>query len=184
MYISRGGCILSFGRGKSSPAFSQPEDAENNAVFTAAMPSGYLLLETEMPIEYTVSSDGMFVHAIGSGVVTVDEVRRYMHDIAHDDCVKPGFRELFDAREITESRIVPESFVDIHKLVLADPKRKRGNKMAIVVGSSSSFHNAKRYERLAMSNSQNVIVFNDVRTAKIWLGAAEMRTEPVEQKRG
>lgn len=137
-----------------------------------------------MPIKYTVGSDGMVVHAVVSGVVTVDEVHQYMHDIAQDDRVKPGFRELFDACEITESRIVPESFVDIHKLVLSDPKRKRGNKMAIVVGSSSSFHNAKRYERLATSNSQNVIVFNDVHTAKIWLGAVDVMTEPVEQERG
>ena len=148
------------------------------------MLSQCLLLETEMPIKYTVGSEGMFVHAVGSGAVTLDEVRQYMHDIAHDDRVKPGFSELFDGCRITESLIAPESFIDIHELVLADPKRKRGNKVAVVVGRTSSFYNAERYERLASSNSQNVIVFNDVHTAKIWLGAAEVKNEPVEERRG
>jgi hypothetical protein len=132
-----------------------------------------------MPIEYTVGSDGMFVHAVASGAVTLDDVHRYMHDVAHDEHVRPGFSELFDGCEITESDVVPESFVYICELVLADPKRKRGNKVAIVVRKSSSFHNAQQYERLVRSEAQNVIVFNDVRTAKIWLGAVEIRTEPV-----
>ena len=138
----------------------------------------------EMPIEYTASSDGMIVHVVASGAVTLDEVRQYMHGVAHDDRVRPGFSELFDGCQIAEGQVGPESFVAIQQLVLADPKRKPGSKVAIVVGKSLSFDKAKQYERLAGSSAQNVIVFNDMHTAKIWLGAVDAKAEPVEQGRG
>ena len=128
--------------------------------------------------------DGMIVHAVGSGAVTLDDVRRYVHDIAGDERIRPGFSELFDGCQITEGRVGPESFAEIQRLVLADPKRKPGSKVAIVVGKRPSFDKAKQYERLADSTAQNVIVFNDMHTAKIWLGAVNVRTKPVEQGRG
>ena len=137
-----------------------------------------------MPIEYTVSSDGVIVHAVASGAVTLDEVRRYMHDVARDERIRPGFSELFDGCQITEGRVGPESFAEIQELVLADPKRKPGSRVAIVVGKRPSFDKAKQYERLAGSTAQNVIVFNDMHTAKIWLGAVDARAEPIEQGRG
>jgi hypothetical protein len=42
--------------------------------------------------------------------------------------------------------------------------------LAIVVSSSSSFDNARYYEKIAQENFQDIIVFNSLRTAEIWLG--------------
>lgn len=139
------------------------------------------LLEKEMPVKYTVSTNGMFVHAIAHGVLIPDDIHQYIKDISLDDCVKPGFSELFDVHEITESKIIPEIFGNIRQLLLDDPKRKRGGKLAIVVGTKSSFDNAQQYERSLMPDIQNVIVFNDAHIAKIWLGVDDMGSEPATE---
>ena len=138
-----------------------------------------------MPVRYTVGSGGLFVHAVAHGVLTSDDIRQYINDISQDDRVRPGFREIFDVCAIKESQVIPEVFGDIHKLILNDPKRKRGSKLAIVVSTNSSFNNAQRYERSVMPDVQHVIVFNDVHTAKIWLGVTDARTiSPAESNRG
>jgi len=131
-----------------------------------------------MPVRYTVSSNGLFVHAAAHGVLKSDDVQQYITDISQDNCVKPGFSELFDVREMTESEIIPEMFKDFRNLILDDPKRKRGGRLAIVVRTNSSFSNAQQYERSVMPDVQNVIVFNDIHIAKIWLGVTDVRSEP------
>ena len=77
-----------------------------------------------MPVKYTVSANGMFVRAIAHGVLIPNDIHLYIKDIFLDDRVKPGFSELFDVREITESKIIPEIFGNIRQLLLDDPKRK------------------------------------------------------------
>jgi len=134
-----------------------------------------------MPVKYTVSSNGLFVHAIAHGVLIPDDIHQYIKDISQDDCVKPGFSEIFDVREITESQIIPEIFGDIRELILNDPKRIRGSKLAIVVRTNSSFNNAQRYERSVTPDIQNVIVFNDFHIAKIWLGVTDVISEPAAE---
>jgi len=134
-----------------------------------------------MPVKYTVSSNGLFVHAIAHGVLIPDDIHQYIKDISQDDCIKPGFSELFDVRDITGSQIIPEIFGDIRELILDDPKRKRGSKLAIVVRTQSSFNNAQQYERSVMPDVQNVIVFNDFHIAKIWLGATDVISEPAAE---
>ena len=131
-----------------------------------------------MPVKYTVSSNGLFVHAIAHGVLMSSDIHQYIKDISQDNCVKPGFSEIFDVREITESQVIPEIFGDIRELVLDDPKRKPGSKLAIVVRTNSSFNNAQQYERSVTPDVQNVIVFNDIHIAKIWLGATDVISEP------
>ncbi len=131
-----------------------------------------------MPVRYSVSLNGLFVNAVAHGVLKLDDVRQYINDVSNDDCVKPGFSELFDVRGITASEITPEMFKDFRKLVLDDPKRVRGSKLAIVVRTNSSFYKAQKYERSVMPDVQNVIVFNDFYTAKIWLGVTDIESDP------
>ena len=138
-----------------------------------------------MPVRYTVSSNGLFIHAVAHGLLKSDDIYQYINDISQDDRVKPGFSELFDVHEMTESQVIPELFGDFRKLIRDDPKRKRGGKLAIVVRTNSSFNKAQQYERSVMPDVQNVIVFNDVHTAKIWLGVTEVRSAPsAEPDRG
>lgn len=138
-----------------------------------------------MPVRYKVSSNGLIVYAAAFGVLTSDDIYRYVKDISQDDSVKTGFSELFDVSEIKVSEITHEMFKDFRKLVLDDPKRKRGGRLAIVVRSNSSFDKAQRYERSVKPDVQNVIVFNDIHVAKIWLGVADIESGPsVNSDRG
>jgi hypothetical protein len=58
-----------------------------------------------MPLDYTVSSDGKFVHAVGTGTLTTEEVLAFQKDLQQDNRVKPGYKMLFDESRISESRI-------------------------------------------------------------------------------
>ena len=137
-----------------------------------------------MPIEYTVSPDGKFVYAVATGVLKPDEIYRYVHETAEDERIEPGHREIFDVREILESEVSPESFDKIRELIIASPKRKQSNKLAIVVRKSSSFYNARRFESMVRDGVQNVIVFNDIHTAKVWLGVNDMEIERTTASEG
>lgn len=130
-----------------------------------------------MPVRYEVSADGQFVRATATGEITPEEIRGFIEAITHDERVKVGFRELFDVSRISASRVAPESFLEIRQLVMRNPKRRPGSPLAIVVGSGESFDKAREYERVASPAVENVIVFNDVHTAEMWLGVAGEKTE-------
>ena len=127
-----------------------------------------------MPVKYEVSLNGMFVHAVATGTLDPEEIYQYVSDIDEDERIKPGFRELFDVSEIEKSNVIFGSFEKIRELILSSSKRTPGSKLGIVARKTSSFYNAELYERLMSDGAQNVIVFNDVYTAKIWLGAVDI----------
>ena len=131
-----------------------------------------------MPVQYEVSADGKFVRATATGEITPEEIHEFIQAIARDDRVKPGFRELFDVSHISASKVEKESFARIRQLVLQNPKRLPGSHLAIVVGSGSSFDKAREYERIASPGVENVIVFNDLHTAEVWLGVTDVETVP------
>ncbi len=126
-----------------------------------------------MPVTYTVSENGTLVSAVATGVLTPDDVINYEHAVSDDQRVKPGFRELFDAQRISESALTPEALKEISQLISQDPKKRMRNKLAIVVSSNPSFQRARYFERQGDPQRQNVIVFNDIQTAKTWLGIAD-----------
>jgi hypothetical protein len=122
-----------------------------------------------MPITYLIDQEGTYVHATASGVLTTDEVCQYEAQVEADEAVKPGFRELMDVRWITGAEIDKEGFGRIAQAVRAGRKRGIGSKLAIVAQQSDSFDRARYYERLAY-DIHNVIVFNSLEVAEVWLG--------------
>ena len=131
-----------------------------------------------MPIQYEVSVDGRFVRATAIGKLTTEEIHEFIRAIANDHRIKPGFWELFDVRKILESEVKAESFAKIRHLVMDNPKRLPGSRLAIVTGSGSSFDKARKYEAIASPDVENVIVFNDMDTAETWLGVTDIEMEP------
>jgi hypothetical protein len=122
-----------------------------------------------MSVKYTVNDKGTLVYAVASGILRPDELNKYLVDMANDERLKPGYRELFDMTQLIESLVTPASFPEILKLIAANPKQ-RGSKLAIVAGPEGSFETARQFERLANPDMVKVIVFNDIETAKVWLG--------------
>lgn len=123
-----------------------------------------------MPVEYQVYDNGKYVYAKATGALTPDAIIDYLKKIKSNPEIKEGYKELFDVRFITESKVTLESFAEIIKEVTADEKRTFRNKLAIVVSKLDSFDRAKYFEKIIPDEKQNVIVFNTLETAKTWLG--------------
>lgn len=123
-----------------------------------------------MPVEYQVLDDGNYVYAKALGILTPKDIIDYVHKTKADPKIKEGYKELFDVRFITESKVKFESFAKIIKEVVKDEKKTFRNKLAIVVLRLESFGKAKFYETEIPATKQNVIVFNTLETAKTWLG--------------
>jgi hypothetical protein len=123
-----------------------------------------------MSVKYTVNDNGTLVYAVATGTLSPDEMNKYLVDMANDERLKPGYRELFDMTQLVKSLITPESFPEIMKLIAANPKKQRGSKLAIVAGPEGTFETARQFERAASSDMVKIIVFNDTETAKVWLG--------------
>ncbi len=123
-----------------------------------------------MPISYTVNPNGTFAWFTATGVLELTDLEAVIHAIAPDDRLVPGFRQLFDFTDISSSKLTEESLHKIINLARKNPKVTRDTKLAIVVSSDSSFQNARRYEKIAQDTYEDVIVFNSINTAKIWLG--------------
>jgi hypothetical protein len=129
-----------------------------------------------MPISYTVSTNGTFAYFSCTGVIDLPDFKKILSDLARDDRLTPGFRQLFDFTAISSSLLTPTSLEKIIELAKVNPKVTNDTKLAIVVSSDSSFQNAKTYEKLANNEYQDIIVFNSLSTAKIWLGVEENGT--------
>ena len=123
-----------------------------------------------MSVKYTVNDKGTLVYAVANGTLTPDELNKYLVDMANDERIKPGYRELFDMTQLVESLITPASFPEILKLIAANPKKRHGSKLAIVAGPEGSFETLRQFERQAGEDVVKIIVFNDIETAKVWLG--------------
>ena len=123
-----------------------------------------------MSVKYTVNDNGTFVYAAATGTLTPDELNKYLVDMANDERLKPGYRELFDMTRLIKSLITPASFPEILKLIAANPKKQRGSKLAIVAGPEGTFEIFRQFERLAGEDAVKIIVLNDIETAKVWLG--------------
>ena len=123
-----------------------------------------------MSVKYTVNDNGTFVYAVATGTLTLDEIKKYLVDMANDERLKPGYRELFDMTRLIKSLITPASFPEILELIAANPKKQHSSKLAIVAGPEGSFETARQFERLASPDVVKIIVFSDIETAKVWLG--------------
>ncbi len=123
-----------------------------------------------MPVEYEVYDNGKYVYAKATGTLKPEDIIDYIHEIKSNSEIKQGYKELFDVRFITESKVTIKNFPKIIKEVNKDEKRISRNKLAIVVSKVDSFDKAKYFEQKAPTEKQNVIVFNTLNTAKTWLG--------------
>ena len=122
-----------------------------------------------MPVKYKIHDNGKYVYAKATGKLTPAEIIDYLHKVKTNSKIKEGYKELFDVRFITESKVTIASFARIIKEVIADEKRIFRNKLAIVVSKLDSFDKAKIYEKMGPEEKHKVIVFNTLDIAKTWL---------------
>lgn len=129
-----------------------------------------------MPIEYTVSQDGMFVYAKATKILTTEQVLELNRAMKKDKRINPGYHMIFDEILISESHIDIQGFEQIAEEVCSNQKFV-GSKLAIVVAKGESFERARYYEKLSIPERQTVIVFNDLSIARKWIGVSKDETE-------
>ena len=122
-----------------------------------------------MPLDYSVSSDGLFVHAIATEPLTKDYIFEFLEKVWQDSRVKSGHTMLFDESRISAARISAEDLQAIVAKQESNPA-KRPSKLAIVAGPGSAFPRALEYEKMVFPEKEKVIVFNHEDVARKWLG--------------
>jgi hypothetical protein len=129
--------------------------------------------EKAMPIDYTVSSDGHFIHAVAVEPVSSREFVDYEIEHAMDERIRPPVSELFEIRRNSLKNITRG---DIEKVI---ERRKMLNKahtkhrcgITVPVDDTRTWDLAKFYEGMSTLHfPEVVIVFGDPRLARVWLG--------------
>lgn len=120
-----------------------------------------------MPISYEVDESQNIVYAAVTGTVHAEDFLDYVNRFHADARIKPGYRELVDARGATPGDITAALFDKIIEIDRARPEMLPGARTAIVVPSIEGFDLARQYEKKAQ---MTVIVFTSLDVAKTWLG--------------
>ncbi|HHO76282.1 MAG TPA: hypothetical protein ENN05_07620 [Deltaproteobacteria bacterium] len=126
-----------------------------------------------MPIIYSIHNNGHYIHAVISEPITSDEFIEY--EIAHaiDSRISPPVFELLEIRQGSLNNITTD---DISKVISRRKEIEQAptpHRCAIVpsINDNHAWNMAKFYEGMVLLHyPENVIVFGDVRTAKMWLG--------------
>lgn len=130
-----------------------------------------------MPITYDVHLNGHFIHAVASTTVLPAEFIDY--EIAHaiDPQIKPPVAELLEIQLGACRAITEEDMAAVLARRREYPKGPTPHRCAIVVadGDTHAWNLAKFYEGMVQLHyPENVIVFGDIRIARIWLGVDDV----------
>jgi hypothetical protein len=131
-----------------------------------------------VPIKYSVSNDGHFIHAVAEGVVTDEEFIDYELTHATDSRVEPPWRELLEIQRGSFDRVTPQAIEKTLELRNELDAAHVPHDCAIVVScyDDAAWDLAKLYEGMATLHApQHVVVFGDVDTARTWLGVDRRR---------
>jgi hypothetical protein len=129
-----------------------------------------------MPIQYSVSDDGHFIHTIASGIVTAQEFIEYEIGHAVDKGVRTPLSELLVIEPGAFRRITIEDILRVIERRRDLPESPVTHRCAIVVAVSDlhAWDLAKFYEGMfRLHYPQVVIVFADPVPARVWLGMEE-----------
>ena len=126
-----------------------------------------------MPIEYSVSPDGHFIHAFASDPVTGREFVEY--EVAHaiDERIKPPISELLEIQSDAMRQVTKGDVLRVLERRKQLTTEYRPHRCAIVVPyrDTHAWSLAKFYEDMVTLHSPEVvIVFGDSQVAKVWLG--------------
>lgn len=126
-----------------------------------------------MTIEYEVINGGSLVQATFYSKLTADDTIFYNKSIAANRDVKPGYNILFDWTRVTEFRINKTDISRIIESLAENPKNNGSSKIAVVSRPSVAFELGVLLDELQRNRERiKLIIFNNINTAKIWLGLA------------
>jgi len=124
-----------------------------------------------MSIEYEVKKNGFIVYADAGNAISTEDIIKFENSIIADNNVKPGYNSLLDWTQVSRLDIIKDDVTSIIKILIKDRKNVHGRKIAIVARPSVTAELTRLVDSVSEGNKNvNLIFFNDVMTAKIWLG--------------
>ena len=126
-----------------------------------------------MPIDYTLSRGGHFVHAVASGDVTVDDLADYEERHCSDSDTAVPILELLEIQAGALSGLTNDDIAVAFELRKRSGTVSVPHRCAIVVSPDDEEGRilARYYEEMARAHfPEAVVVFADVEAARKWLG--------------
>ena len=121
---------------------------------------------------YTIDTTKNVVRAVGSGVLTDDDVMAHRKTLTADPSYSSQMRELSDIRQVTDFLVTPAG---VRVMVAADVKMLAAggmHKLAIVADENVAYGMSRMYQTLGEPNIRSVGVFRRLEEAEEWLGIA------------
>jgi len=125
-----------------------------------------------MPMTYTIDTAKNVVRAVGSGVLTDDDVMTHRRKLTGDPEFSPLMCEISDIRKVTEFQVTPGG---VRIMVAADVKMLAAggmHKLAVVADENVAYGMSRMYQTLDEPNIRSVGVFRRLEEAEEWLGIA------------
>jgi hypothetical protein len=125
-----------------------------------------------MPMTYTIDAAQHLIRAVGTGVLTDEDVMRHRQSLAVDPLFSAQMREISDIRSVTEFQVTPAG---VRLMVAADVRMVAAggmHKLAVVAEENVAYGMSRMYQTLGEPNIRSVGVFRNYKEAEEWLGIA------------
>ena len=124
-----------------------------------------------MSIRYEVEKNGFLLYANSSNAISADDIIKLENSIIADENIKTGYNSLFDWTQVSRLDIINDDINEILNILIKDQKNIHGRKIAIVARPSVASELSRLIDLISENDRNvNLIFFNDISTAKIWLG--------------
>jgi hypothetical protein len=120
-----------------------------------------------MGITYRISRDEQLIRAFATGIISAEDMHRFVDAVLADPDLRPRLRMLYDASE-AEPDITILQLAEVAAKVQQLTNRGVG-RIAIVVESRASYRMAKTFSVLARALGIDVEVFTELAAAEAWL---------------
>ena len=129
-----------------------------------------------MPITYEVHRDGHFIHALAGGNLTGRDFIDYENKHAADKRLNSPVVELLEISFGACKSLTRSDFEEVleHRKKLKSPPVTHRCAILVTYGDNHCWSIAEFYSGMVnLHFPENVIVFGDAQTARIWLGVEE-----------
>lgn len=128
-------------------------------------------MEQKMSLRYDVVKDGNLVCAVVNNTISGEDIIELFSSLSNDSAVRRSYSTLLDCSRLSKINIIKDDLNRIIGVLSSDSKNTIGRKIAIVARPVISAEIRGLFEEISENQkSANLIFFNDINTARIWLG--------------
>ena len=129
-----------------------------------------------VPISYRIDVERNLVLAVGSGILTDDDLLDFRKRLVNDPAFRPDMRELSDFRSVEKHVHTTEGLNRFLEQENMYADRLGEYRIAIVTGSDLHFGFSRMYIAGVADTLPEVQVFRDIDEAEAWLFSATNET--------